>query len=46
MTANCFILEILMNSYGRKAIQLRPPQLQELENARQNRDQNLFHFHM
>ena len=34
MTTNCFILEILMNSYGRKAIWLRSPLLQELEKCK------------
>ena len=34
MTANCFILEILLNSHDRQAIQLRPSILQDLEKCK------------
>ena len=34
MTANYFILEILLNSHGRQAIQLRPSILQDLEKTK------------
>ena len=34
MTANCFILEILLNLYGISVIQLRPPILQDLEKCK------------